>query len=162
MSSYKRNTRKSYGGSIQNNLKAQENILKKLKLNLKWKNVRQFTHAQRAEFPQKIANQQKVVNELRKLAASTTKINNAVTVIKNNVTQTSNAVNRINQVAEQLSPASAQNAVTTSAVVTANVAVNKSKELVALAMSVANRANTLSKKIHSMTGGKRNRRTRRN
>lgn len=190
MNSCRRHTRKSYGGGIQNDLKQQENILKKLKMNLKWKNVRQFTHEQRAQFPQKVANQQKVVNELRKLAAtakqnnsilatSTNKINNAVTAIKNNA--------KPSNVAQQSFPA-AQNAVAAAnqAIVTANATldqtqkleslaksvvetqpreiqqeVNKSNQLVILANRVATRANTLAKNIRSMLGGRRTLRNRR-
>ena len=144
-------------------MEIQKNILRKLQANLKWKNVRQFTHEQRAQLPQKVANQQKIVNDLRKSAATkqnngilatiTNKINKAVNVIKNNITNTTKAVNHTNQVLQQSFPASQDAvAVANQAAVVANVAVTKSKQLAAL----ANRAHTLATNIRSMTGGKRN------
>jgi hypothetical protein len=171
MSSSRRSTRKSYGGSVQTNLEIQKNILRKLQANLKWKNVRQFTKEQRAQLPQRVANQQKIVNELQQLAATTEQnkgilasitnnINKAVNVIKNNVTKTSNAVNRTNQALQQPSPAAAQQAVAAAnqAAIAANAVVNQTQNIKKMAMNantLAKNANTLAKRIQSMSGGKR-------
>jgi hypothetical protein len=167
----RRNTQKSYGGSVQTNLEIQKNILRKLQANLKWKNVRQFTKEQRAQLPQRVANQQRIVNDLQKLATTseqnkgilasiTNKINDAVTVIKNNIIKTSNAVNRTNQVLQQPSPIAAQQAIVAAnqASIAANAMVNQTQNIKKMAMNVntlAKNANILAKRIKSMSGGKR-------
>jgi phage gpG-like protein len=162
MTTSRGNTRKSYGGSIQTNLEIQKNILRKLQANLKWKNVRQFTHEQRTQLPQRVANQQKIVNELQKMAATTQQNKGILASITNKI---NNAVNRTNQALQQPSPAAAQQAVAAAnqAAVAANAVVNQTQNIKKMAMNantLAKNANTLAKRIKSMSGGKR--KTRRN
>lgn len=155
---FRRNTRKSYGGSIHHDLKAQENVLKKLQANLKWKNVRQFTHNQRAALPQKVANQQKIVNELRQQAATATqnsgilstitqKVNDVVNTIKNNVTKANNAIQSAETVTESVNAAKQAN-------IAANAALKQSQNL----KKLANNAEQIAKNLRELKGGSRRKR----
>jgi methyl-accepting chemotaxis protein len=173
-----RHTRKSYGGSIQNDLKAQENILKKLQLNLKWKNVRQFTHNQRAAMPQKIANQQKIVNDLRQKAASaaqstgilnalTQKVNEVANSIKTNVSkvqtniQSTNTVNKSVNAANQAvtaTNAANQAKAATNAANKAKAAANAALKQTQHLKKLANNAEQIAKNLRSLQGGSRRKR----
>lgn len=164
---FRRGTRKGCGcmrGGANSNLNMQQ-----LKLN-KWN--KKIANMTKRGFPprqiaaeQKLRNEQKVlVNKLRAAASAQTgilntiknKVTNAVQSVTNSATQAQTAVIRANNSSGQQAVLAANNAVAA-----ANVAVNQSKILAAL----ANRANQLAKNIRSMTapaaGGKRNRRTRR-
>ena len=155
---FRRSTRKSYGGSIQNDLKMQENVLKKLQTNLKWKNVRQFTHNQRAALPQKVANQQKIVNELRQKATTATqnsgilstltqKVNDVVNTIKNNVTKANNKLQSATTVTESVHAANQAKAA-------ANAALKQTQNL----KKLANNAEQIAKNLHVLKGGSRRKR----
>lgn len=156
----KRQTRKSYGGGIQNDLKQQEDVLKKLQANLKWKNVRQFTHNQRAALPQKVANQQKIVNQLRTNAASATqqsgiletltnKVNDVVNVIKNNVSKANHAIQSTPNatITESVNAAKQAN-------VAANVALKQTQNL----KKLANNAAQIAQNLRTLQGGSRRKR----
>jgi hypothetical protein len=141
---FRRHTRKSYGGN-QNELRQQENILKKLQTNLKWKNVRQLTHNQRKELPQKIANQQKIVNNLRK----------SPTPPQQSTGFLSSIANSISQATQTVTEAVKRNNSATNSPTLNNSQKQKLKNL-------ANEYRKLSNNLRTLTGGVRRRNTYRN
>ena len=88
---FRRNTRKSYGGENQTNFEKAKMKLKKLRTNLKWINTRKSTKLEREQLPQKVINQQRIVNELQKKATGTQN-NSILSGITNTLQSTVNTV----------------------------------------------------------------------
>ena len=158
---FRRSTRKGCGctrGGAMSELNQQKKNLAGLEKQLARANSLGLTSRVRQDLTQRRNAKKARVNALQAasqntgiLSAITNKVQNAVQVVKNNVTKAQNAVIKTNNAMQSASVQQANIAAET-AVVAANAAVNKSKNLAAL----ANRANTLARNIRSMMGGKRN------